>query len=263
MCNKLHSLMFVPATKDKMKNAFSYKADALIFDLEDSIKENQKRQCLENLIDYLGQYKSVDKQVFVRLNSGNLDFELEKLEPLGKIITGYVIPKVEGNKSLAKVQNLDKKIIALIETPLAFVNIKDIVSNICTSAIAFGAEDYCSATGMINDNDYLRALKTEIVKYARAYNKICYDTISKEISETEKLKEDICNSKNMGFDGKLAIHPNQLSLINYIFSEINREIIIDIIKAFEKNENGVVVYDGIVYELPHIEYMKKKLGEIR
>lgn len=262
MNSGIKSLLFVPAMPSKIKKAFQYNADAIIFDLEDSIKKNSKKQALLDLIEALTKYENNDmKAIFVRVNSETMEFELEQLEKTGKIITGYVIPKTEGNWSLRNINGINKQITALIETPKGFVNLHEIAASDTVDAIAFGAEDYCSLTNMENREDFLLPLKIDIVKHARAFNKSCYDTISKEVKKTQKLEDDIRISKELGFDGKLAIHPIQVDIINNTFTILDVDKIKRIISKFEENDNGVLVDEGEIYERPHIELLKRKIGQ--
>ena len=92
-----------------------------------------------------------------------------------------------------------------------------------------------------------------------AFNKKCFDTVSTAIVNQTKLLEEVQESYCLGFNGKLAIHPNQINVIKSVFSLEDRQKMLDILTAYEKNNNGVLCYEGQIYERPHIEKIKKEL----
>lgn len=255
----MHSLLFIPAYEEKMKNAGKIPADAIVFDLEDSIKQEHKSRALYNLVHFLKNFDKKEKTIFVRVNSNEINAEIKALQIVENKIDGLMIPKFEEAALMKDLRDMNKKIIALVETPLGLINLKQIVTCKEIWALAFGAEDYCCTVNMKNGRDYLLPIKTEIVKYANAFNKKCFDTVSTAIVNQTKLLEEVQESYCLGFNGKLAIHPNQINVIKSVFSLEDRQKMLDILTAYEKNNNGVLCYEGQIYERPHIEKIKKEL----
>ena len=125
--------------------------------------------------------------------------------------------------------------------------------------ILFGAEDYTSQTGMANEEMLLLPLKTDIVKYARAFGKQCVDTVSKEFRDEAVFRESAKRSKDLGFDGKLLIHPMQVSITNDVFAVEDIEKKRKILEAFEQCHDGVLKYEVKIYEHPHIEMIRREI----
>ena len=82
-----------------------------------------------------------------------------------------------------------------------------------------------------------------------------------KVQKEEKLKEDIQYSIDLGFDGKLAINPKQITLINEMFSPHDIEYMKKIISIYEESGEAVLCYNNTVYEKMHIERMKRVVKE--
>jgi citrate lyase beta subunit len=256
MANQLKSLIFVPATDRFLSKLKGTAAEAVIFDLEDSIVENEKEKALQILEQYLTN-NPLKVKTYIRINR---DRETAELARLAKYkFDGYMIPKFESTSFIDNNKAVigNREIIALIETPKGLVKIEDVVSNEAVTAIAFGAEDYTCTVNMKNDLTTLSYAKSRIVMYASAYQKFAYDTPSFNYKDLKKFEADVEVSGDMGFSGKLAIHPDQVPIINKVFNHHNYAYIQYIIEQFRLSNTGVLKLDGRIYEKPHIEHLKK------
>ena len=74
------------------------------------------------------------------------------------------------------------------------------------------------------------------------------------------MKNEIKQAINLGYDGKLAIHPKQINIINDSFGIFDIEKIKHIVSTYEASGNAVCEIDGIVYEKFHINRYKKMLS---
>lgn len=257
---KSRSLLFIPA-KEKMLNKIKeFNADIYIIDLEDSIENAEKENALNILMQHLDNMRE-KSNIFVRINSDNYLKELKILNKYKEI--GFMLPKFEYTSQYDEVEKILKEhdVIALIESPLGLVNIEQIVTKDFVNAIAFGAEDYTAKVNMKNDKKNLIYQKSRIINYSKAYNKKVFDTPSFKINDYEEFKEEVKLSADLGFDGKLLIHPKHIEFINDTFGNIDLDKYRDIIDKYEKSSEAVVVIDGVVYEKMHINRMKKILKE--
>lgn len=257
---KSRSLLFIPA-KEKMLNKIKeFNADMYILDLEDSIDINEKENALNILISYLDELQE-QSNIIVRVNADNYLKELNVLNKYNQI--GFMLPKFECGDQYEDVIEILKqhKTIALIESPLGIVNIGQIVNKEYIDAIAFGAEDYTAKVNMKNSIYTLNYQKSKIVTYSKAYNKKVFDTPSFKINNNEEFEEEVDSSVDLGFDGKLLIHPKHIDFINNAFDNMDLDKYKNIIEIYENSNDAVVVIDGIVYEKMHINRMKKVLKE--
>lgn len=251
------SLLFVPAKEKMLRKIGQLNADIYIVDLEESIEEGNKEAALELLRNKLPEVDS-NLNIIVRVNRDNYKKEMETLN---KFNVGFMLPKYESITDYDGITqySMKHKIYALIETPKGIVNIREIASNPDIKAIAFGAEDFTAYIGMKNDIEYLRYAKSCLVTFCRAYNKEVYDTPSFQLYDNEQFKREVDESRKLGFDGKMAIHPKHILYINETYADADIEEMKDIISEFERQGKAVLVYNGKIYESMHINNMKKIL----
>ena len=255
-------LLFVPANEKMLLKSKSLTPDGFIFDLEDSIPGNQKTKALHSLNTFILENISSKKNTWlVRLNSDNIEKETEVLDC--PAIDGFMIPKFESGSQTAFLERMKtkKKIIALIETCKGVEEVHNISCINTIDAIAFGAEDYCAQRNMVAKKEYLVPIKSMLLNSCIANNKLIFDTPSFQIRDEKAFQDDVGESVSLGFHGKLAIHPNQIEVIQKEFGYHDIEYIETVIDLFEQRGGGVMEYDGKVYENPHIKRLKKILLE--
>lgn len=255
----MKSLMFVPSKPKMLGKISSSNADACIIDLEDSIIEEEKQRALEDACEFLD--RTTEKAVFIRVARNHLDEELERLSSL--TFRGYMIPKFEEPDEFIKYTPYfeGKDIIALVETPKGVVNLNAIASSPMVSMIAFGAEDFTSVIGMKNCKESLCFARSAIVTYGKAYGKLVIDTPSFIIDNMDALEEEIQTAVEMGFDGKLAIHPKQVEKINELFQCYDIDNIKSVVEKYEEAGEAVLKIGDKIYEKMHISHYKRILKE--
>lgn len=258
---KAHSLLFVPGKPKMMSKIETSHADAYIIDLEDSITEKDRQQALEDVCAFLDSRH--EKKIYIRVSEGHFDEQFSKLKNYN--IAGYMIPKFECYEQYNKYTSYfqGKEVIALIETPLGIINLKEIASCPFVTTLAFGAEDYSAAIGMKNSTESIYFARSVIVLYGRAFKKAVFDTPSFIIDDFNALDAEIQTAMEMGFDGKMAIHPKQIERINTIFHCADPEALKEIIDQYEKSGEAVLRIGNNVYEKMHISHYKKILEEYK
>ncbi|MBO4374815.1 MAG: CoA ester lyase [Lachnospiraceae bacterium] len=232
-------------------------ADNVIFDLEDSLKPSEKDEGLKALCS-MRQTRSYEGQgVYVRINKDAPEKELTALKDLD--IDGFMFPKFEDTKDLDRYGSLigSKKVVPLIETCKGIVELEHFSSDKRIYALALGGEDYCSSMGTATNDDALFLARSRIALYAKAAGKKAIDTISTEFRDRAAFERSLQKSADLGFDGKLMIHPFQAGIALDLQRKIPKEALQDIIKEFESSKEGAVIINGSLYEKPHIERLKK------
>lgn len=248
----------MPAKAELLAKLATMGECAYILDLEDSIIPDDKAKALKRVLDFLSENNT--NKGYVRINASNSEAELNEL---AKFEIGFVLPKFENPEYYENSLDILKEhdVIALVETPFGVVNIERIVKTQWVNAIAFGAEDYTAAVNMENKIDFLQYQKSRLVTFAKAYNKLVYDTPSFKLDDVNEFKREVNNAVALGFDGKLAISPKHLAYINESFRHYDVAYIKNVIEQFEASGLGVVVIDNYIYEKPHIERLKRILRE--
>lgn len=258
MTNNIHSFLFVPANEKMLSKISICSADAIIIDLEDAVLASHKDEALSLVKSFLDKNKII-VPVFVRINLDRVKTEVSLLRNTN--ITGYMIPKTETLEDIESVYDLDsdKKIIALIETPMGIINVPEFAKCDLIYGIAFGAEDYTEICNINNVHENLIYQKSMIVNYAKAYKKIAIDTISLNIHDKDSFCVESQKSKDFGFDAKLAIHPMQVEAINEMYSKRDYDYLKYIVNTYISSGQSVLEIDGKIYEKPHITSIIKEL----
>lgn len=240
----MRSLMFVPAHNEKLLNsALRRDADVLLLDIEDSVQPSENKQkARDNIKKYLEEGKLKDRIVFPRVNdreSGHLLQDVYQLTLNG--VTGFMYPKSKKGEDIyffgklletieyeKKIPRYTFKIIALIETPGAVMNIQDI----CTAcperlvAVAFGCEDFMTELGGKHDDkgDSIFTARAMIAMGAKANKIIPIDTVHIKVHDLEDLEKNLIIGRNLGFEGMLVLNPKELPLVHQYYSPTKDEV---------------------------------------
>lgn len=242
MDHLFRSLMFVPANNEHlMDNAsFKFKPDIFLFDVEDSVPPTEKQAARENIVKYINAGKFDGKAVYPRINdreSGELLHDVYQLTIPG--VEGFMYPKSTSGDDVYFIDKLletieyDKhipvgtfKLIPLIETTGAVVNLKDI----CTAsprvvAIAFGCEDYVTDLHGIHDlgSNSIFAARSSIAITARACGVLPIDTVHVRVHDLEDLERNCELGRCLGFEGMLALNPKELPIIHKYYTPTKEE----------------------------------------
>jgi len=277
------SFLIMPGDNRRMiEKAAKSNADCIVMDLEDGVAFSKKDIARKQVKEALMSIDFGKTEKMVRINP--IDGDLGKID-LREIIQGnpdcLILPKVEDKN---QVTELDKsieeyehsfsfeprsiKIIATIESSKGITNVKEIASaSKRLVGLAFGAEDL--AGDMNADRRGAGKLLTFnakcIISFAASAVKIdCIDTPFLDYRDTEGLKAEAVEAYQIGFTGKFAIHPCQLSIINDIFVPSQEQInwAKELIAAYEDTltkGDAIFVFDGKMVDQPTIIRARKIL----
>src|SRR5690554_5224553 len=240
----MRSLMFVPAHNEKlMDSSLKRNADVLLLDLEDSVQPAENKQIArDNIKRYVTEGKLKDRIIFPRVNdreSGHLLQDVYQLTIDG--IEGFMYPKSKKGEDiyffgkLLETIEFEKgfprhtfKIIALIETPAAVMNIQEI----CTAcperliAVAFGCEDFMTELGGQHDSEYesIFTARAMIAMGAKANGVIPIDTVHIKVHDLEDLERNLIIGRQLSFEGMLVLNPKEIPLVHQYYSPGVEEI---------------------------------------
>lgn len=267
------SMLYVPGISEKMiRKSPSLNADSLILDLEDAVAMDQKDSARALLKKLLDELSFGEKEVVVRVNGFQSGLtEKDMKEVVCEKVDALLLPKVASEKdvvefermlnSIKKEKGIKKeiKLMLMIEIPSAVLEIKKIaLASESTSAFLLGSADLSKELRCRNRKDVLHPLIMMVIAGARTRGIDVIDAPFFTIKDTEGLEKDCLYAKEMGFDGKQAIHPSQIDLINRIFSPSEEEVrwAEKVISAYEeamKKGTGVISLDGEMIERLHYE----------
>jgi citrate lyase subunit beta/citryl-CoA lyase len=270
------SWLFVPADSEKkITKALDSGADALIFDLEDSVAPGLKpvaRDLLNNLPKRAG-----GPQWWVRINPIGSEFHKDDLEVLAIAdIHGVVLPKAESGADVLELSHRTGSIpIHAIVTETA-ASLFGLLSyrqpGSPLAAMSWGAEDLSAALGAstkYDDNGELaftyKMARSLCLAGAAAAGVQPVDGIFADFRDDEGLRIESEAAHREGFTGKLAIHPGQVSIINAAFTPSREEAekAAQIVAAFEAHPNaGVLSVDGRMVDRPHLLQARRVLERV-
>jgi len=226
-----------------MDSALRRNADVLLLDIEDSVQPIKNKQIArDNIKKYSQEGKFDNKIVFPRVNdreSGHLLQDVYQLTIPG--IEGFMYPKAKKGEDIyffgklletieyeKKIPKHTYKIIALIETLGAVMNIQDI----CTAcperlvAVAFGCEDYMTELGGKHDieGQSIFSARSIISMGAKANNVTPIDTVHIRVHDLDDLERNLIIGRNLGFEGMLVLNPKELPLVHQYYTPSEEEV---------------------------------------
>jgi citrate lyase subunit beta / citryl-CoA lyase len=272
--NLRRSMLYVPGDSRKMlQKSTAIATDALLLNLEDGVASSQKSAARENIAESLKNADFGRREVIVRINppdteTGSLD--LAAIVPLRP--DGICLPKVE---TLSQIIAADRAIReleirhglpeegiqlhAMIESAAGLLHSSEIASSsLRMASLIFGSADY------INDvrcqpgadrQELLLALQM-IVLSARSAGIDAIDAPCFDVHNRDLLHQEAAQARRLGFDGKSALHPDQLAVINQVFDVSPEEIAwaertIAELDAAENRGKALTTVDGKLLDNPH------------
>lgn len=271
------SWLFVPADSErKISKALDSEADAIIFDLEDSVAPAQKaaaRDILKGFVPRAG-----GPQWWVRINPLGSDFIKDDLKLIGvSDVHGIVLPKAESGADVAELAHRTGNIpIHAIVTETA-ASLFGLLSyrepNSTLAAMSWGAEDLSAALGASSKYDESGELsftyklaRSLCLAGAMAAGVQPVDGVFADFRDDAGLKAESEAARREGFTGKLAIHPAQVPVINTAFTPSADEVqhAEEIVAAFEAQPDaGVLSVGGKMVDRPHLVQARRVLERAR
>jgi citrate lyase subunit beta/citryl-CoA lyase len=276
------SVLYMPGANARaLEKAKTLPCDAVILDLEDAVAPDAKVAARRQVMAAVTAGGFGRREVIVRINGLDTEWWLDDLAAAAKAHPdGILVPKVSKAAHLLAVAErlldiaADHKIRlwAMIETPIAIINAAEIAAtarDVETRLAGFvmGTNDLAKesrAKQLQGRAPMLSWLATGVLA-AHAYGIDILDGVYNDIADEEGFRRECGQGRDMGFDGKTLIHPNQIAPCNSAFSPSEADIVEarKIIAAFELPENkakGVVQLDGRMVERMHADIARRTVA---
>lgn len=254
--------LFVPGDRpERFEKAAASQADAIIIDLEDAVSEGKKHTARENF----ASHGINTKPVIVRINARDTAHWAADLEMLARVQPKFVmVPKAENLSDLGAVARAagdNAKLIPLVETALGIEESRLICGHHKVAWVAFGALDYALDIGVTQNCDIaLNTARALLVMRARAAKCAApLDGVTTVIDDASIVAADAAAAADLGFGGKLAIHPAQVEAIKSAFSPSVEQIKHALSVVAGLSDNGAAVVDGAMVDAPVIKQAQKLL----
>lgn len=268
------STLFTPGDAPAMlAKALDGDADAVTFDLEDGVAPDAKSEARRAVAGALADAPP-DRTVGVRINPPGEGAEADVEAVLGGREPDYlVVPKVERPRTLERLaehldgHGTDVPLRATVETATGVLEAPAIAAAPRVGGLGFGGEDLSADLGAAPtpggaELDYARQ---RVVVAAAAAGIPALDTVYADVEDPEGLRTEAERAARLGFDGKSAIHPAQVRIINEAFTpgEAAIERALRVVEAFEAADAGAVRVDGEMVDPPVYERARRVLDRAR
>ena len=272
---RLRSVLFAPADQPALIPKVARAApDAAILDLEDAVAPDDK-QAARSLARQGAEALAVTLPVFVRVNSlGSAWFAEDIAEALLPGLAGVVVPKLQAASDVQRVQAaLDAAgvgalpIIAGVETTMGVVRV-DEIAQAGVLAVYFGAEDFIADMGgeRTRSGHEVAYARSWVVLAARAAGVLALDQVVVDIRDGERFSAEAKEARELGYAGKLCIHPAQVALANALFTPSAAAIersrrILAAYAAGQREHRGVVNFEGQMIDAPLLVQARAVLAQ--
>jgi citrate lyase subunit beta/citryl-CoA lyase len=267
------SWLFVPADSErKVEKALESDADAVIFDLEDSVVPDRKKAA-RDILKGLPK-RSNGPQWWVRVNPLGSEFHKDDLRLIGSAyVHGIVLPKSESGADVVELSHRTGTIpvhAIVTETAASLFNLMSYAKpRSPLVAMSWGAEDLSAALGASSKYDEsgelaftYRLARSLCLAGAVAAGVQPVDGVFADFRDDEGLRYEAEAASREGFTGKLAIHPEQVPIINAAFTPSLDEVrhAAEIVAAFEAHPDaGVLSVGGKMVDRPHLTQARRVL----
>ncbi len=288
---KLRSMLFVPADSErKLAKSVVSEADALILDLEDAVAESRKPAARTMAAEFIGaQAAGMKPKLFVRVNPLDTAFAFGDLATVVRPgLAGIVLPKIRSALDIQRVsQMLDtlearagiaadqvKVVPVATETAEIMLTMGSFVGLPLPrlAAVTWGAEDLSAAVGAMSNRDEdgsyspLYQLAGSLCLCAAAAAGVpALDTLHTDFKDEAGLAATSRASRRRGFRGRIAIHPDQVAVINRAYSPSAEEVAHArrIVEAFAAQPDaGALNIDGHMVDMPHLVQARRTLAQL-
>jgi citrate lyase subunit beta/citryl-CoA lyase len=272
------SMLYMPGSNARaIEKARELPADGVILDLEDAVAPDAKAQARELVVQALQKGGFGGREVLVRINGLDTAWWRDDLAVAAAGPDALLLPKVSTPEQLRELARhfvgvgaeARIRVWAMMETPLAMLNARDIAAAALDPAtrlagFVMGTNDLAKETrarivpGRVPMLPWLMAC----VAAARAYGLAILDGVYNELGDLEGFAAECRQARDLGFDGKTLIHPQQIAPCNAAFSPAPEEVAWarKIIAAFDLPENagkGVIQIEGRMVERLHAEMARQ------
>jgi citrate lyase beta subunit len=274
------SILSVPANRDRLvQKAFTLPADVIMLDLEDSVPIAEKDQARQQVVRIFREADWGGRVCAYRINAMDTPWAyrdvIDVMEAVGDRVDVLVVPKVSEASEIKAIDYLLRQIElrmerihavgmeASIETAAGMLRVDEIAfSSPRLEALIFGIADYAASltmpvkgvSGHGDSEDFYPGYRwhfplSRMVMAAKAAGLAAIDAPYGDYRDPEGLRGSCLLSAALGYDGKWAIHPDQLPTINDLYSPSIEDVerARQVLRAYElaqEEGHGSVAVDG-------------------
>jgi citrate lyase subunit beta/citryl-CoA lyase len=285
---RMRSLLFVPADSPrKLTKALDSRADVLILDLEDAVAPAQKPAARVGAAAFIAEQASrLNARLFVRINPLDSGLAMDDLAAVvAPGLAGIMLPKTYSAADVLHLGHCLDALEARAGMPAGGVHILPVATETARAmltmdsfrpgiprlaGLTWGAEDLSAAIGAMSNREEdgslspLYTLANSLCLCAAAAAQVpAIDTLYADFRDSAGLAVSCQQARRRGFRGRIAIHPDQVDVINAAFSPSEAELAAAqrVVDAFAAQPDaGALSIDGVMYDMPHLKQARRTLG---
>ncbi len=269
----------------KIKKAAKLSVDCIIMDLEDGVAFNQKAAARATTLQALQTVEFAHNERLIRINRvGSGLTATDLIETIAAQPDGYVLPKVESARDLIYLDCLLSDLEALHNLPVGQITVQAIIettrgvmalaeiaqASSRLTALQFGAEDLAAELGATRTKAGAEVFyaRSAVVMAAKAYGLQAIDGVYLNFADTKAAYEEAKRAAEMGYDGKLAIHPKQIEPYHRAFTPTSEQIaaaqrLVEAANAHQASGVGAFVLDGKMIDPAIVKPAEQLLAKAR
>lgn len=269
MTELYRSVLFMPGSNARaIEKARHLPADVIVFDLEDATAPDAKSAARDMVCDAVKEGGFDDRKLIIRVNGLETEWWQDDMEAVcGAKPDAVLVPKINSEGDVLSATSMmvheagdGIALWAMLETPLAFLNAGQIAAaDPRLECLVIGTNDLVKdlrGRHVADRSSVMAALGMGIMA-ARAYGLVAIDGVYNDFKDSEGLKAHALQARNLGYDGKSLIHPDQIIPVNTVFSPSDAEIaearaLIDAFYDAKRQNKGVATFKGKMIEELHV-----------
>jgi citrate lyase subunit beta/citryl-CoA lyase len=273
----LRSVLYMPSSNARaLEKAKALPADGIIFDLEDAVAPDAKELARSQACEAASSGQYGGRTLTIRCNGLDTPWGADDLAAAATAgASAVVIPKVSGAAHLGEVANALEKagapdslsIWAMVETPTAVFDVRDIAGFERVSVLVLGTNDLAKelrAALVPGRAPLLPHLATTLLA-AREAGVTILDGVYNDVKDLDGFEAECRQGMEMGFDGKTLIHPTQVEVANRVWAPSEDEVsharrVIEAFDEAQRDGRGVVTVDGRMIENLHVANAQRTLA---
>ena len=276
------SVLYMPGANARaIEKARTLPVDAVILDLEDAVAPDTKIAARDQVAAAVKAGGFGHREVIIRVNGLDTEWVGEDIRAaVAAKPDAILIPKMSTTEQIQLLgqrlldMHADRRIRlwAMIETPIAIFNIRELAETASDSetrlaCFVIGTNDLAKETRarIVSGRAPMTPWLASCVLAAHTYGIDVLDGVYNDLSNADGFARECAEARDMGFDGKTLIHPNQIDPCNTAFSPSADELAQarKLIAAFDRPENkgkGVIQLDGRMVEIMHANMARRTVA---
>jgi citrate lyase subunit beta/citryl-CoA lyase len=254
--NVPRSLLFVPGGRaDMVAKAPRSGPDAVAVDLEDAVAPGDKEAARSTAVAAVAELPEDSRLVLIRVNPPGTPWFDDDVEAVAPTHAGVVLPKYEDPAQLRDLRDRigDRPVVVGIETARGVARARELLAEPGVTAGYFGAEDYIASVGgrRTSSSGEVLFARSEVLLAARLGGVGALDQAVVNVRDEAFFRADAGEGRDLGYDGKICIHPTQVTLAHEVFTPSDEEVAHarDVVEA---GRAGVGVVNGEMVDDVHL-----------